>query len=998
MKSRHHLNTRLLPLSILISALIPAAVLAAPSVAIPPPVQDLINQVQSYANAHVISPEQAETLIKRLTVTPEKLKEEEARVKQELAAVEKKQKEANTEIITTSIEKDQFNKALNNKQKAKLAAETVFINANSKQNEAIKAVNKNWSLADENISTKLSVIVNGESKTQAILAEKIKLTETANINQQEQVIKAQQLDTEIQKNQSELDDAINNKTTGTIVLQEKLTQAETKLETAKNNPKSKLSLAEAKHKRTSKNLKNPKKQAKSEALRNQKDYERELKNLQTPITTATEELKVSQEKVEVLTQEKALISTKKIASDAITDNLQGEINRAQQAQLQAEQDAQQAKDATLAQQAMAKAAAAEKSLQEAEQKLAAIAVIAQEAEAKLTAAQRAKADAELQLADKMEQLANINLDLTALNNLDPKVISQQTLAKGEAQPVADGELAVATKVAGGEQNITTGGVVLASVVTEDGVVNLSDSALAHDSQLINGTLNNTRAHDVNTQVGAQGKLLINGTQEAAATSEGATVAAGGSVTAGTNTLVTKMVSAGTVTGNDGALFTETTLNDGQFSLNNGAIAKNTKVNGGQFNVNEGATAEGVTVKGGEFNLRARAQAMKLTIEFGEAQIAGTLTDVTLRGGNTTLASTADVAGTIHSISGSALKVYQGAHTAQADLNLAGRVVLFADDVAPAAALPSRAVRAADNRLSAPFTFRRVNMSGGTLDLRNVKKAQLVMDSLAGNGTFKLGSMLQQDASAPVNVTGNADGDFILQIDGSGIDPTNLNVVSTGGGDARFTLTDGPIGLGNRVYNLVKDASGKVTLVANESTVTPGTASILAVANTTPVIFNAELSSVQQRLDKQSTEANESGIWGTYLHNNFAVKGRAANFDQTLNGITLGGDKATALADGVLSVGGFASASTSSIKTDYQSKGNVDSHSFGAYAQYLANNGGYVNGVVKANKFNQDIHVTSADNSASGNTNFSGMGVAVKAGKHINHNHLYVSPYVAIERL
>ncbi len=37
MKSRHHLNTRLLPLSILISALIPAAVLAAPSVAIPNP-------------------------------------------------------------------------------------------------------------------------------------------------------------------------------------------------------------------------------------------------------------------------------------------------------------------------------------------------------------------------------------------------------------------------------------------------------------------------------------------------------------------------------------------------------------------------------------------------------------------------------------------------------------------------------------------------------------------------------------------------------------------------------------------------------------------------------------------------------------------------------------------------------------------------------------------------------------------------------------------------
>ncbi|AJJ55697.1 outer membrane autotransporter barrel domain protein [Yersinia pseudotuberculosis IP 32953] len=1049
MKSRHHLNTRLLPLSILISALIPAAVLAAPSVAIPPPVQDLINQVQSYANAHVISPEQAETLIKRLTVTPEKLKEEEARVKQELAAVEKKQKEANTEIITTSIEKDQFNKALNNKQKAKLVAEAVLINTNNRQNEAIKAVNENWSLSTDNLSTKLITMVNRESEIQTALDERTKRLETANAQQQEQEKKLQQLGDDIQEKQSKIADATTNKTSGTIALQNKLSQAQKKLTTDQKNPKSALKLAETEHNKTQKDLNSPIKKTQSQAIQNENTYKAALKALQDPIDEAEKQLTAAHKRIDTLGNEQADLYEQQSASYALIDNLKNEVKQAKKAQQQAEKAVKIIQNAKLAQQAMAETTAAEKLLQEVEQKITTIAVIAQEAEAKLTAAQRAKADAELQLADKMEQLANINLDLTALNNLDPKVISQQTLAKGEAQPVADGELAMAIKVAGGEQNVTTGGVVLASVVTEDGVVNLSDNALAHDSQLINGTLNNTRAHDVNTQVGAQGKLLINGTQEAAATSEGATVAAGGSVTAGTNALVTKMVSAGTVTGNDGALFTETTLNDGQFSLNNGAIAKNTKVNGGQFNVNEGATAkdtevsagavtgndgalftettlndgqfslnngaiaqntkvnggqfnvnegaiaEGVTVKGGEFNLRARAQAMKLTIEHGEAQIAGTLTDVTLRGGNTTLASTADVAGTIHSISGSALKVYQGAHTAQADLNLAGRVVLFADDVAPMAALPSRAVRAADNRLSAPFTFRRVNMSGGTLDLRNVKNAQLVMDSLAGNGTFKLGSMLQQDTSAPVNVTGNADGDFTLQIDGSGIDPTNLNVISTGGGDARFTLTDGPIGLGNRVYNLVKDASGKVTLVANESTVTPGTASILAVANTTPVIFNAELSSVQQRLDKQSTEANESGIWGTYLHNNFAVKGRAANFDQTLNGITLGGDKATALTDGVLSVGGVASASTSSIKTDYQSKGNVDSHSFGAYAQYLANNGGYVNGVVKANKFNQDIHVTSADNSASGNTNFSGMGVAVKAGKHINHNHLYVSPYVAM---
>ncbi len=649
MKSRHHLNTRLLPLSILISSLIPGAVLAAPSVAIPPPVQNLINQVQSYANADVISPEQAETLIKRLTVTPEKLKEEEARVKQELTAVEKKQTEANTEIITTSLKKDQFNETLNNTQKAKLAAEATLADANNKQNEAIKAVNKNWSVLDENISKKLAAMVNGESKTQAILAEKIKLTETADINQQEQVIKAQQLDAEIQQTQSALADAESNGTTGTLVLQQKLVQAEEKLADAEKNPNSKLSDAKAAHDRTSKNLEGPEGLAKRAAIQNKKVYEQALKVFKDPINEAKKQLNTA-DNTFALMDKKIALAGQKINSIALTNSLQEVFKQAKNAQLQAEQAAQQAKDATTAQQAMAEAAAAEKSLQEVEQKLAVIAAIAQEAEVKFTAAQLAKTDAELQLANKIEQLTNISQNLAALNdalnNLDPKVNSQQTLAKGEVQLIADGELVMATKVAGGEQNVTTGGVVLASVVTEDGVVNLSDNALAHDTQLINGTLNNTRAHDVNTQVGAQGKLLINGTQEAAATSEGATVAVGGSVTAGTNALVTKMVSAGAVTGNDGALFTETTLNDGQFSLNNGAIAKNTGVNGGQFNVNEGATAEGVTVKGGEFNLRARAQAMKLTIEHGEAQIAGTLTDVTLRGGNTTLASTADVAGTI----------------------------------------------------------------------------------------------------------------------------------------------------------------------------------------------------------------------------------------------------------------------------------------------------------------------------------------------------------------
>ena len=40
-------------------------------------------------------------------------------------------------------------------------------------------------------------------------------------------------------------------------------------------------------------------------------------------------------------------------------------------------------------------------------------------------------------------------------------------------------------------------------------------------------------------------------------------------------------------------------------------------------------------------------------------------------------------------------------------------------------------------------------------------------------------------------------------------------------------------------------------------------------------------------------------------------------------------------------------------------------------------------------------MTAKGGSATGNTNFSGLGLAMKAGKHININEMYISPYVAL---
>ncbi|WP_145573306.1 autotransporter outer membrane beta-barrel domain-containing protein [Yersinia alsatica] len=438
----------------------------------------------------------------------------------------------------------------------------------------------------------------------------------------------------------------------------------------------------------------------------------------------------------------------------------------------------------------------------------------------------------------------------------------------------------------------------------------------------------------------------------------------------------------------------TTVNGGKFTLANDAVASGTIIDGGVFDVQAGAVANDTQVKKGKFNLMARAQAHKLVVENGDALIAGELTGNTvLNGGATTFAKTAVVSGKIDATKNSFIAVHDGANTQDVDLNLAGNMVLVSQ--AQAAANFARSARAVSNNQPAQFAFKDVKLSGGNIDMSK-SNAQLTMKSLAGKGGFNLGSALNNHAGAPLNVIGNADGDFDIQIDSSGVAPTNLNVMNVKGkNSSNLRLANGPVDLGNYQHNLVSDGNGGFKLVADKTALTPSSAGALAIANTTPVIFDAELSSIHNRLDAQRSAGNESGVWANYLNNNYQVKGTAANFNQKLNGVTLGGDKAIDLGEATLSLGGFASHSSSNIKSDYQSSGSVESNSLGAYAQYLANSGYYFNTVLKTNQFKQNLSVISKGNNASGATNFSGLGLAVKAGKHITVDAMYVSPYVGL---
>ncbi|WP_235896870.1 autotransporter outer membrane beta-barrel domain-containing protein [Yersinia thracica] len=619
------------------------------------------------------------------------------------------------------------------------------------------------------------------------------------------------------------------------------------------------------------------------------------------------------------------------------------------------------------------------------------------------------------------QLTEATLDLIAGATAD-----NTKLTEFSTFTLQDGAETKGTLINSNSQFIVNDNATASSTTLNSGEFRVNGTGAAKDTTvdggkfIVNGTANNT------TVTG--GKFAVN----KGATANATTLNSGEFSVAGTAKDST--VNGGKFVVNKDAIADITTLNSGDFIVN--GTANNTTVKGGKFAVNKDAmaditilnsgdfivngTAKDTTVKGGKFNLMARAQAHKLMVENGSALISGHLVDATFNGGtvifdknaniggtvifdkNANIGGTvifdknANIDGTINANKDSIINLHEGVKTAKADLILAGKMELIAADIAQITAKSAgRAAFAGSAGQPAQFAFKNVKLAGGNIDMSK-SNAQLTMASLAGKGSFKLGSTLNNHADAPLKVSGNADGSFDIQIDASGTQPANLNVVDVKGQNtAKFALSNGPVDLGNYKHSLVSDGKGGFKLAADKIAPTPSTAGIMAVANTMPVIFNAELSSIQNRLDKQTTAANESGVWLTYLNDSYDVKGTATDFNQKLSGVTLGGDKAIELGNAVLSMGGFASHTSSNIKSDYQSSGSVESNSLGAYAQLLSNSGYYFNSVLKTNQFKQNLSVTSQGKSATGAANFSGMGLAVKAGKHITFDTMYVSPYVAL---
>lgn len=264
--------------------------------------------------------------------------------------------------------------------------------------------------------------------------------------------------------------------------------------------------------------------------------------------------------------------------------------------------------------------------------------------------------------------------------------------------------------------------------------------------------------------------------------------------------------------------------------------------------------------------------------------------------------------------------------------------------------------------------------------------QLNVASLSGDGRFVMGTNFTTGETDVLNITGTAQGTHELLIASSGIDPASgqpVRVVQTAGGDAEFFMNR-DVDLGTYSYGLAKSGNDWI-LDPTTRTISPGARSVLALFNTASTVWLGELTSLRTRMGELRFNGGQAGAWGrTYTNKYNIADGSGVGYQQRQSGFTLGADAPLPLGDGQWFVGVMAGQSQSELDLDAGTSGSVDSYYLGGYVTWLdAQTGYYFDGVLKANRFNNDAKVGLSDGTrAKGDYDNSGFGGSVEVGKHI----------------
>ena len=296
----------------------------------------------------------------------------------------------------------------------------------------------------------------------------------------------------------------------------------------------------------------------------------------------------------------------------------------------------------------------------------------------------------------------------------------------------------------------------------------------------------------------------------------------------------------------------------------------------------------------------------------------------------------------------------------------------------------------------------LNNSAVSLTNTNAPYATLtITGNLTGSGTFNLNTNIAENKSDKIVVKGTAEGNHKIGVTNQGANVANgkVTLVETNGGNAAFSLTNpnNRVDLGAYQYFLTKEGNNwvlahsknAITPTSPAAPVTPVTPNKPVVTPnkpvatpTTPVLpstpllsdlANAQvslrqaqlllveddLSGIHQRLGEVKN-SEKGNVWVRNVNSRQKLaalstgESETSGFKQNVHSVQVGAD--AAITDN-LRVGGFVDRSQANVDfNDHYGDGKVRSNSVGLYAAYLADNGIYVDNIVKYSRLhaNSDL--------------------------------------------
>ena len=291
-----------------------------------------------------------------------------------------------------------------------------------------------------------------------------------------------------------------------------------------------------------------------------------------------------------------------------------------------------------------------------------------------------------------------------------------------------------------------------------------------------------------------------------------------------------------------------------------------------------------------------------------------------------------------------------------------------------------------------------NSSDITFTPTSEYKTLTIKDNLTGSSTFNLNTNIAENKNDKIVVKGTAEGNHKIGVTNQGADVANgkVTLVETNGGNATFSLTNpnNRVDLGAYQYFLTKERNNWVLAYSqkvldstnsaessdvatntesNNSTVPNSSVSTNNSAATTSsslprnallsdlanaqvslrqaqlLLVEDDLSGIHQSLGEVKN-GEKGNVWVRNVNSRQKLaalstgESETSGFKQNVHSLQVGAD--AAVTDN-LRVGGFVGRSQANVDfSGYYGDGKVRSNSVGLYAAYLADNGIYVDNIVK----------------------------------------------------